>query len=210
MADERDPQVSRRYRELGSEAPPPALDEVILAASRRAVAPRRRWYLPLAAAAVALLGIGIAVQVDRERADPEGVTAPSEADERPSQTKPGPAREAQPQAKRRESPRELLEKAPAKREQRPSEDAASRGARSERDSLFSPEAPPAPAAAPPAIPRTAPVLRDHESPERLIERIVELRNQDRHEEADKALAEFKRRHPDYAIPESMRESVERK
>ena len=34
MADPRDPQVSRRYRELGAEEPPHALDEAILAASR--------------------------------------------------------------------------------------------------------------------------------------------------------------------------------
>lgn len=40
-----------------------------------------------------------------------------------------------------------------------------------------------------------------ESPERWLERIAQLRKQGRHEEADKALAEFRQRYPDYRIPE---------
>ncbi|HEY9531703.1 MAG TPA: hypothetical protein VIQ55_09940, partial [Burkholderiales bacterium] len=69
MAEERDPQVSRRYRELGSEEPPPSLDQAILAASRRSTAPRRRWTVPLAVAAAAMLAVGIALHVERERPD---------------------------------------------------------------------------------------------------------------------------------------------
>ena len=48
------------------------------------------------------------------------------------------------------------------------------------------------------------------SPERLLERIAELRKEGRHEEADKALAEFRQRYPDYRISEEMLQKVERK
>jgi hypothetical protein len=46
------------------------------------------------------------------------------------------------------------------------------------------------------------------SPERELERIAELRAQGRHDDADKALAEFRKRYPDYRIPQAMREKVE--
>src|SRR3954471_4242705 len=62
MAEDLDPKVKRRYRELGEEQPPRELDQAILAAAHRAtdrphaplVAPagRHRWYFSLAAAAV--------------------------------------------------------------------------------------------------------------------------------------------------------------
>ena len=40
-------------------------------------------------------------------------------------------------------------------------------------------------------------------------RIAELRKAGKHDEADKALAEFRKRFPDYKIPEATRERVER-
>ena len=49
-----------------------------------------------------------------------------------------------------------------------------------------------------------------ETPERQLERIAELRKAGKHDEADKALAEFRKRHPDYKIPEAMRERVEKR
>jgi TolA-binding protein len=48
-----------------------------------------------------------------------------------------------------------------------------------------------------------------ESPERALERIVELRRQGRHDEADRALKEFRKRYPDYRIAEEMLKKVER-
>ena len=48
------------------------------------------------------------------------------------------------------------------------------------------------------------------SPERELDRIAQLRTRGQHEEADRALAEFRRRHPDYRIPDAMRERVERR
>ncbi len=40
------------------------------------------------------------------------------------------------------------------------------------------------------------------SPEQWLQGIADLRRQGRHEEADKALAEFRKRYPDYRIPEA--------
>jgi hypothetical protein len=43
-----------------------------------------------------------------------------------------------------------------------------------------------------------------------LERIAALRAEGRHDEADKALAEFRRRNPDYRIPDDMLKRVERR
>jgi hypothetical protein len=49
-----------------------------------------------------------------------------------------------------------------------------------------------------------------DTPERELERIAELRAKGSHDEADKALAEFRKRYPEYRIPEAMRVRVERR
>jgi hypothetical protein len=46
-----------------------------------------------------------------------------------------------------------------------------------------------------------------ESPERSLDRIAALRREGRHKEADELYAEFRRRFPEYRIPEAMREQV---
>lgn len=46
-------------------------------------------------------------------------------------------------------------------------------------------------------------------PEQQLARIAELRAKGRHEEADKALADFRRAHPDYRLSEEWRRKVER-
>src|SRR5438552_17786926 len=84
MTDERDPKVSRRYRELGAEEPPTGLDAGILAASRRAaetrLAPpvpptgRRRWYFPVAAGAIITLGKAVRVEEAQKHNDDETIT----------------------------------------------------------------------------------------------------------------------------------------
>jgi hypothetical protein len=48
------------------------------------------------------------------------------------------------------------------------------------------------------------------APEKELERIAQLRRDGKHEEADKALAEFRKRHPDFKIPAPMLERVERR
>jgi hypothetical protein len=46
-----------------------------------------------------------------------------------------------------------------------------------------------------------------ESPEKMLERIAALRKEGRGREADDLYAEFKRRFPDYRIPDALREQV---
>ena len=76
MADERDPQISQRYRELGAEEPSPELDRAVLAAARRATS-RHRWYSSLAAAAVLVFAVALVVQMERQPPDQVPMSAPS-------------------------------------------------------------------------------------------------------------------------------------
>ncbi len=67
---ERDDKLSRRYRELGADEPPAALDQAILAAARRAVAPRtasQRWAAPVSLAAVLVLAVGVTLNLQHEK-----------------------------------------------------------------------------------------------------------------------------------------------
>jgi len=56
----------------------------------------------------------------------------------------------------------------------------------------------------------APSRETSGTPERELDRIAAMRAEGRHDEADKALAEFRRRYPDFRIPEQMRARVERR
>ena len=63
------------------------------------------------------------------------------------------------------------------------------------------------AGAQPAEPQAAPAPRvlgraGIEPPERWLERIVQLRKEGKHEDADKQLAEFRKRYPDYKVPQA--------
>src|SRR5437764_543378 len=74
------------------------------------------------------------------------------------------------------------------------------------DDAIRAEAPAAPAA---RQQMQARALAKAESPEQALERIAELRKQGRDEEADKALAEFRKRYPDFRISEEMLKRVEK-
>jgi hypothetical protein len=193
--DERE--VSRLYRQLPREEPSAELDAAIRAEARSAVevhpAPlvpptgRRQWYFPVAAAAVIVLAVAVTWHVEQEQPDP--VVAPVPAAP-PAQA---PKKEEVP-GPRRELTRERM-------------------ARNDSASEAKPATPPAAASgilsAPQAETR-AKALAKVESPEAELERIAELRRQGQHEEADKALAEFRKRHPDFRIPEEMLRKVERR
>jgi hypothetical protein len=244
MTDERDPKVSQRYRELGREEPPGELDAGILAASRRAaetrLAPlvpptgRRRWYFPVAAAAIITLAVAVTVHMERSQPDAEDIAPPPPA---------APPVPAAPEL-RKEAPPARLEPSPSKPE------AAGQPSGPRR---FTPEPPQpaAPPAAPAPLPRPADAMQERrsadvqpesrvranessqpqavpreapsgasarllgqvakaQSPEAALERIAELRRQGKHDEADKALAEFRRRYADYRIAEEMLKKVERR
>jgi hypothetical protein len=75
-----------------------------------------------------------------------------------------------------------------------------------RREMAAPAATPAPAAKP--APMLAKSMLD--TPERELERIAQLRHEAKHDEADKALAEFRKRYPDFRIPEAMLERLERR
>ena len=74
------------------------------------------------------------------------------------------------------------------------------------EELLAAGAPAAPAA---RAPMQARALAKVESPGQALERIAELRKQGRDEEADKALAEFRKRYPDFKIPDEMLKRVEK-
>lgn len=195
MAD--DPKISQRYRELPREEPPRHVDDAILAAARRAVdarpaplvtpAGRRRWYFPLAAAAIIVLAVAVTVQVERQQRDVEvaeapAAVAPPPREEQPAAPKrevfapePKPAASLERRAQKATAPLADLQKAPAHAE----------------------------------VSGVAGKLQAV-SPEQWLQGIADLRRQGRHDEADKSLAEFKRAHPDYKIPEAMLEKVEKR
>ena len=49
-----------------------------------------------------------------------------------------------------------------------------------------------------------------QSPEQWLQGIADLRRQGRHEEADKSLAEFRKRYPDYRISKEVLEQLEKR
>jgi hypothetical protein len=230
MADERDPKVSQRYRELADEEPSRELDQSILAAAHRAVgqphAPlvtpsgRHRWYFSLGAAAVIVLSVAVTYHLQREQPDPDSVgVPPAPAAQQPpapaakpeTASKPAPVitpdrkarapeRGRQPTREPAEAPSARSDSAgaaasrpePAVEAQRPMESGrAAPEMRMQRDA--------APAQSQ-AKPMQAPAL---DTPERMLERIAGLRKEGKHEEADRLLAEFKRRYPDYRLPENV-------
>jgi len=205
MTDERDPKLSRRYRELGAEEPSRELDQGILAAAHRAAdkahaplvtpAGRHRWYFAFGAAAILVLAVAVTVQVERQQPDPEAIPA-SPAPVRSDREEGFSYQQEQQEDRKRaevrkqlERPKALSDVAPTPAQEvprEPSRDAANR--------------------VEPEVMASAARL----SPERLLERIAELRKEGRHDEADKALAEFRQRYPDYRISDEMLQKVERR
>jgi hypothetical protein len=212
MTDEE--KISRRYRELGAEEPPRALDDAILAAARNVRRSRPRSYAPLAAAAVLVLAVAVTLHMQIEQPD---LQAPVPRSDRPAQPS------AQPPAKSAE-PRSFVPDpvppaapvpapAPASGPSASGTIAGAAAERAERDVRAdqSREGARAPAAAGAMAKRPqAQALSLAETPERELERIAGLRAQGRQDEADRALAEFRKRYPDYRIPEEMRLRVERR
>jgi hypothetical protein len=202
-----------------------------------APAGRHGWYYSLAAAAILVLAVAVTLHVERQQPDAElatPATPASPAEQKPEaafQPAPVPAekrqsnaRQERPQAYARDpSPPAPVAAAPAPAPQvqaevrARSEVAAENQSEAARaDAASAAERPAAasgqvaPQAAPMRQSRDAVARLAAEPPERQLERIAELRKEGRHEEADKALADFRRAYPGYQIAAPMLEKVERR
>ena len=205
---ERDAKVSAGYRALGGEEPPRALDEAILAASRRSP---MRWRVPLSVAAVLVLAVGVTLRMLPQRPDAESVALAPQVMQTPRPAAPPPAavrEQEKPAAGAKASSEAAAADAVAESRAR-SDIAAKAGSRAleapaptaARDSVA------AGAVAESRVRAAAPVAKLSQAPlapEAWLERIAELRKQNRKREADESLAEFRKRYPDYRIPEPLR------
>jgi hypothetical protein len=198
---------------------------------------RQRWYFPLAAAAVIVLAVAVTVHVERQHRDVELAEAPVAIPPPPREEQAAPAQP--PAAKRElyapdpkpapsQEQRDAAPPAdPQKAQKAPSSPDAGARAKVFGDMQEAPAPAPPPAAARAPAPAAKPGPRTeqraamdvagaraatgfaHASPEQWLQGIADLRRQGRHDEADKALAEFRKRYPDYKISEAMLEKVEK-
>ncbi len=229
-----DSELSRAYKEAAGEKPPAALDAAILQEARRAVdhggrvarGPfARTWLVPASLAAVLLLTVGLVTFVSRESGEaPSPAGAPRralEADRLQSQ-QPRSKLEAQaPAAPLAEEPALMMQqKVPAEKKAAPAPPPAKM--RTDAPASVTPAMVPAESTErmrardevgrqskedkreqrPPAA-LTATEMRAL-SPEEWLERIVQLRDQGKHDEADTSLAAFKKRYPDYPIEKFLK------
>ena len=224
MSDEQ--KISQRYRELPREEPPRALDDAILAASRRAaetrpaplVVPsgRQRWYFPLAAAAIIVLAVAVTVHVERERPDAEVVVqaepaAKAPAEERAAKLKDQFVPDPKPAPARAQRDAAGVTEMRA-RESTRADEGEKRMARRSESAPARLQAVPAPAAgslAPEVAQPSALAKFAGHSPEQWLQGIADLKRQGRHDEAEKSLAEFRKRYPGYRIPEAILQKFEK-
>ena len=212
-----DAKVSARYRELAREEPPRHLDDAILAAARRAtasrpaplVAPtgRRRWYFPVAAAAIIVLAVAVTIHVERQERDFEVADPVAKDSAAPDRQAAAPKPE-QDRLGRREEKQRPMEPPAAP----PAAAAARESARA--DAAANSEAPPEARARLRAEriveQKVAVAGLAATSPEQWLQGITDLKRQGRNEEAENQLAEFRNRYPDYRIPEAILEKFEKR
>src|SRR5688572_1791692 len=193
---------------------------------------RQRWYFPLAAAAIIVLAVGVPLHVGREQRGEEIVPAPAATAEKPKLEQPRAVPQPERRRKTESADsRELRDAAPPQELQKAQEPApappapvaappppppvatqdAIRGAQESAAGALASRAETAPKAPQAdarlrradegqrAAPLSAFALQ---SPEQWLQGIADLRRQGRHEEADKSLAEFRKRYPDHKIPEA--------
>ena len=211
------------YRQLPREEPPASIDARIRARAREAVethpAPlvpptgRRQWYFPVAAAAVVVLAVAVTWRMEREQPDAGDMLGP-QAVEPQAPPQQAPQRQAPQQQGALRAPSSLAQEAKpkARKTEEPPQRPALTRERMQRDEAASR---PNPAAAPSAAAsetaeNRAQALAKQVSPQAELERIAALRRQGRDEEADRALAEFRKRYPGYRIAPEMLEKVEKK
>jgi hypothetical protein len=210
---DRDAGVSKRYRALGREEPPPELDAAILAASRRR---HSRWAVPVSIAAVVVLAVGVTLRVQiEERKDAEDIALSPRVMQAPA-----PADEVARQSRRDSAPAPAAAPPPVAPESR---EQPAREAVAPRAAPAAPAPPivarkleaPAEAAADRAEPAgrvsagvaVGKISSAPETPEQWLERIAKLREAGKARAAEQSLAEFRKRYPDYKMSEAMRARV---
>ena len=117
--------LRKRYRDLGAEEPPAALDKAILSAAQRAVAPRsasQRWAIPVSLAAVLVLAVGVTLRMQQETPGIE-TTAPASEYSLPSSS--GEALPSPPVATQEAAETPAAKTAPTRRAASPAEPAPS-------------------------------------------------------------------------------------
>lgn len=209
---ENEREAAAAYRRLPREEPPASIDARIRAHAREAIethpAPlvpptgRRQWYFPVAAAAIIVLAVAVTWQMEREQPDPGDGLAQEGVDRLAARQEqgalPAPASRAQ-------------EAKPEVRQPAPHRPALTRE-RTQRDEAATQQnLPAAPSASAPATAEgRAQAFAKQVSPQAELERIAQLRREGKDEEADRALAEFRKRYPDYRIAPEMLKKVEKK
>jgi hypothetical protein len=200
---DRDEKVSAGYRALGCEEPPRALDDAILERARHRPS---RWRVPLSVAAVLVLAVGVTLRMLPQQPQAESLALAPQVLEAPRPAAPAPRPKAaeapQPAApapaqKASEAPRPA---APVQESKEPVAPAAGAA-----DAVGAVASAPGLAAESRLRKESSAKLAQAElTPEAWLTRIAELRKQGRTREADESLAEFKKRYPDYRIPEPLR------
>ena len=216
MADERDPQISRRYRELGTEEPPPALDRAILGAARRATT-RHRWYSSLAAAAVLIFAVAIVVQIERRPPEQVPMSAPSApvGEQAAPQDRAAPAAPPAKPAQRRRAPPDVpfAPEPPARAESVPPAPAPAPEPNANAEPKRADEMRAAPRAQGSMAARRSAAADAQsnlvETPQQWLARIAHMRQLGLDDEAEKELAQFRKRYPDYRIPDAMAKEMEK-
>ena len=236
MADERDPKLSKHYRELEPLEPPAALDQKILAAAREVTeshaplvvpAGRHRWYYSLAAAAVLVFAVALTLHLDRERPDPEAIPSAFVRGEIKQAQKAKNAPRAEPQRQpaftpdpQPSAPREAAAarsaaatdpmRAQASAEARAARDMAANAEKQAANAELQAATAKRQAAASriAAAPSAGSLAAAPENPERWLERIADLRSRGRHADADRELVNFRKAYPNYSLSNVMRERVE--
>jgi len=218
--------VSRLYQQLAHETPGTELDARIRRAARQQLATRKsRWLLPMSAAAVVILAMGVFLQLQLEGISPVPQEMKPEKQEDSEASAPvaapapaagyslesaAPADSAQgnaPAAKRAEAfpGEDSRSLPPAVTPPMPQGPAMEQ---SQPDAVDEVLAEPSRQQAAPATDGAAPATRaerraDALTPKDRLARIRELRLLGRDREADDELAAFRERYPDYPLPADM-------
>ncbi len=200
---EHDPDISALYRKTGDIAPPASLDEAVLASARRAIHQRRqRWILPLSTAAVLMLGITVLLKINSEWQPGDALerSAPAPAmPEEKAETSAGVlAKKAAPASP---EPQALRAVPPQQAARAKTEIAESLGATTDTapmaDSTIQ-------EAESPVIAGMAQTEQKVLEPKPWIEKIRKLIEAKKPNEARKEMEAFRKRYPDYKLPDDLK------